>query len=541
MSANHSTLRYTGPRPFTERERDRFFGRDEDIEALARTIRLNRLTVLTGKSGMGKSSLLQAGVVPALAEEKFRTLFIRFGAWQPGQISPLQRVIDQLSALPESRNAILDAVSAKAKPSFWQLCKAIASRSTRLLLVFDQFEELFLYPADQVKAFGEAFAHGVLGEIPESFNEHFRELRRHKKLSPEDIAFIQAEIPLHIVFSIRSDRMDKLQYLVDYVPTILRNCYNLGPLSEFGARAAIIKTARAEGDFLSPAFRYAPEALDRIIGELTRPDERGQLREIQSFLLQIICQYAEERIVIGKKVALVQADDLGDIASIIGAFYEFQINKISADATQQTYARDFVEDGLIFEGVRMILNEEIILKKFLLTNATLTALENTHLIRGENADGGRRTYELSHDALVAPIARIREVRTIAAERLRLEAETAEAMKKAQAEIRRVKELEDLKNKAEVSSKKAKTFSVIAIGIAALAVAAAGWAVVAEKQAEANECTANAALRDFWEGEIATSKENLKTYQDANATVTVGILQRKIDSLTQKVNTLHRCE
>lgn len=548
-------LRYTGPRPFTESESDRFFGRDEDIDALVRTVRLNRMTVLTGKSGMGKSSLLQAGVVPVLEKEGYMALPARFEAWEAGKISPLNRLMEQLAALPESRNAVLEKVNA-APVSLWQQCKALSSQRP-LLLVFDQFEELFTYPDAEVAVFGEALARAILNALPPDFEKRLTALQQQQALSDAETAFIEREMPLRVVFSIRSDRMDRLTRLVDVLPSILRNCYDLAPLSEFGARAAIIKTARAEGAFASPAFRFSPDALAHILQELTRPDERGRAREIQSFLLQIICQYAEERVVIGKEALVVETADLGDISEIIGAFYEYQISKISPQNDQQARAREFVEDGLIFDGVRMTLNEEYALGKFALQPATLAALENTHLIRAEAADGGRRNYELSHDALLEPINRLREARLAEATRRQLEAETEAARQKAEAEAQRARELEALKDKAEAekvkaeaASRSAKQRSRIAAGVAVLALLAAAWAWYAQTQAKqataaaekakreaiANECKANTAYLGFLKSQLETQERGLIAYREVGdaAKRLTEITERAIDSLGREI-------
>ena len=131
-------LRYTGPRPFTERESDRFFGRDEDIEALVRTIRLNRMTVLTGKSGMGKSSLLQAGVVPQLEEEGYTAIPVRFEAWEADKNQPA-RAPDGAALRPCRRAATRcwKPLLAMTAPTLWQYCKAVSSQRP-LLLVFDR-------------------------------------------------------------------------------------------------------------------------------------------------------------------------------------------------------------------------------------------------------------------------------------------------------------------------------------------------------------------------------------------------------------------
>ncbi|MBI4626133.1 MAG: ATP-binding protein, partial [Verrucomicrobia bacterium] len=62
---------------FTEDSRAFFFGREKETEELVRLIRRNTLTVLFGQSGLGKSSLLQAGAFPVLRNADFLPLYLR--------------------------------------------------------------------------------------------------------------------------------------------------------------------------------------------------------------------------------------------------------------------------------------------------------------------------------------------------------------------------------------------------------------------------------------------------------------------------------
>lgn len=66
--------RYPGSHPFRDTELDRqlFFGRDQEREALKHLILSERLVVLFAKSGMGKTSLLNAGVFSGLRARNLR-------------------------------------------------------------------------------------------------------------------------------------------------------------------------------------------------------------------------------------------------------------------------------------------------------------------------------------------------------------------------------------------------------------------------------------------------------------------------------------
>ncbi len=85
---------------------------------------------------------------------------------------------------------------------------------------------------------------------------------------------------IRIVCAIRSDRMSLLDKLKPQVPQILANRYELQSLSKAEARSAIVQPAQEKGEYVSLAFEYTPQALDTMLGYLTKggPVESFQLR-----------------------------------------------------------------------------------------------------------------------------------------------------------------------------------------------------------------------------------------------------------------------
>jgi hypothetical protein len=65
---------YVGPPPFERGDRGRFFGRDGETQELVSLIIAHRNIVLYAESGAGKTSLLNAQVVPFLEDEQFEVL-----------------------------------------------------------------------------------------------------------------------------------------------------------------------------------------------------------------------------------------------------------------------------------------------------------------------------------------------------------------------------------------------------------------------------------------------------------------------------------
>src|SRR5438067_879468 len=94
---------YLGLRYYTEADAEWFFGREEDCQTIIANLRATRLTVLYAPSGVGKSSLLRAGVARQLHELAQRRLAGRgspgylpvvFGAWKDDPVEELSAAIE---------------------------------------------------------------------------------------------------------------------------------------------------------------------------------------------------------------------------------------------------------------------------------------------------------------------------------------------------------------------------------------------------------------------------------------------------------------
>ncbi len=160
----HKSNRYPGARPFSPDQQHLFFGRDKAVRELYGLLQLQQLVILYSKSGLGKSSLLNAGILPLVEKEgRLDSLNIRFNAWTEGKTDMPAQI---------TRDAILNGVDGNTflqkifpdDSSLWYAAKtrqlnSLQRKSKRgLLLVFDQFEELFTYPDEAIQQFGRQFS-----------------------------------------------------------------------------------------------------------------------------------------------------------------------------------------------------------------------------------------------------------------------------------------------------------------------------------------------------------------------------------------------
>lgn len=209
---------YKGLESYSEADSDYFFARDSFRDLIAANLMASRLTVLYGPSGVGKSSLLQAGVMPLLrqtSEGAFSYLAVEdaivvyCGSWRNDPLVELGRAL--LHAVP-TPVAVSDLLAENPALSL-ELLQEVASRlGADIYLLLDQFEELALYHTGDS---GEAF---------------YAELARIVKAPG---------LPVSVLVGVRDDALATLDRLEPYVPRVLDNKLRLEQLTQSEAREAI--------------------------------------------------------------------------------------------------------------------------------------------------------------------------------------------------------------------------------------------------------------------------------------------------------------
>ena len=445
--------RYPGVKPFTEKEAHLFFGRKGDISQLSRFIRTEDLVVLHGKSGLGKSSLINAGILPLVEQQKsnrYIPLQIRLRSYNPKVPQDLFEIFNQ--GLEREKNFI-DDIPTKTT-SIWHAMKSreycdLGDKPPKYLLILDQFEELFTYPQEQYMEFGRELASLYNRRMP----KEFRKLLRHETIGNPDFEqklkdekledWIDQPVELKILIAIRTDKFNLLDKFSAFLPEILVNAQLLEPFTKNQAKMAIQNPAKIEGDFDSPAFGFEKTAIDKVVDFLAS-ESNGQ---VEGFQLQIICRNIEENIIKfdeGKenKAARMSIKKLkakkgepkysienveADFGDILRRYYDEQIATLAPK--EQKQARELIEDQLIADDRRVSLDQAII--QNFVDEDLLVKLVDTRLIRREPNNLGGFSYEISHDTLLAPVMEAR----------------GERRKKEQQKERRQKALDAAKQRA----------------------------------------------------------------------------------------------
>jgi len=406
-----SHTRYPGAQPFSDDELSRktFFGRERESADLANKILANRLVVVYAKSGLGKTSLLNAGVAQRLRSEKYLPLIVRVNDVQRG---PFTSVLAGIRTAAE-RQMVEYVPGNQASP--WHFFKTAEFWQGDLLLtpvlILDQFEELFtLQSAEQRAAFLSDLGSLVRCVPPSTTPQMDLDATKSGDLRNE---LTDTPPALRIVLSLREDYLGFLEEATDWIPQILDHRFRLTPLSVEAATAALTGPAGIEDNALqTKPFSYDPETVSTIINHLSRRSTyltSHTARSVEPFQLQVICQRieriaAERQQRTGNALTLTMREIGGEVA-LKATLQDFYKQELSALPTrrQRRAVRRLCEEHLISpEGRRLSLEENEIHRQLKLSCETLRKLVDSRLLRSDQrADS--IYYELSHDTLVEPV------------------------------------------------------------------------------------------------------------------------------------------
>jgi type II secretory pathway predicted ATPase ExeA len=144
-SAASATVPFVGLRPFDTADTAWFFGRDRETAALTRKLRASRFTAVVGPSGSGKSSVVRAGVVPLLQSDGWQQIITTPGSAPLARLARALASADADDRLAEARRFRFDATLRASAFGLAGIADTLRTNAHRLLLVIDQFEELFRY------------------------------------------------------------------------------------------------------------------------------------------------------------------------------------------------------------------------------------------------------------------------------------------------------------------------------------------------------------------------------------------------------------
>ncbi|SKA71437.1 HEAT repeat [Thiothrix eikelboomii] len=366
---------YPGLRPYREDEYHKFFGRQADAEILIDKLLTNRLTLLFAASGVGKSSLLQAAIIPKLKAAEGENLSV---AYHNDWISPPTQSVKLavLNALQASKIIAADTdFSDDTLPEILSFSSALVRPP--FVLILDQFEEFFRYQ-----------------RAGSEFQIFIDQL----------ITLITAPpLALSLVISMREDFALELNAFKPKLPTILfENFYRLEKLGRDTALMAIEAPVKQLG------FRYEPELLKALTHDLLSREldlnpnlPVAELRmTVEPPYLQIVCAHVWElnKNNPDKSLHLASYIKAGRAQGILKSYIEHTLDSFS-HKEKRLAAQAF--DLLVNQrGVKMAYTVPALAKTLKVKNSELQAvlekLEKVRVLRKQQR-AEETWYELYHD------------------------------------------------------------------------------------------------------------------------------------------------
>jgi len=388
---------YRGLEPYTEEYQDYFVGRERDKKVIISNLYGMPLTIFYGVSGVGKSSVLLAGVAPKLRETENLAVVV-FRDWQGD---------DFARAL---KNTILDAVNQRKVKEinpdptdrldqFLRKCNEAVN--SPVFLILDQFEEYLLNhpPSKAEDGFDAQFARAVN----------------------------RRDLGVHILLAVREEELSKLDRFRGRIPNYLGNLLRLSPLDRataiqairqplivYNGRVAEDRRMEIEESLVEKIIEKARQQPLDASGGGQSPAQPPEELPIETPVLQLLLKrlWEEERNSGSHRLRLSTFEEkLGGAEHIIGDYLEEVLNTQLDEAQRETAAqvlrflvtpsgtKTAHEPGDLAEWAKLEVDQ---------VRSVLDALSlrpNTRILRKVSVPGQADRYEISHDVLAQAILR----------------------------------------------------------------------------------------------------------------------------------------
>ena len=372
-----------------------FCGRDDESYDVTKLINAHIVVTLYGKSGVGKTSLLNAGVFPELREDDYLPISCRLGMRNENDEKSYQDIIittiENASARTETINVIDPQTKIQADDFLWNYFARHRfynknGDEVTPVIVLDQFEELFRHKHDWVETL----------------------LRQLHYLTDKDHTLDSCEIGgyeyhyktnFRFVISIREDDLYRLEDCIDncYLSSLKRCRYRLRGLSDQSASDAIL----IPGKGLFRENECTPIA-DTIISIARNQDDNT----VSTNILSLICN---------RIFAEAQRLGLDHIpSSLVNTFVQgnpFEKFYNEATAGFSNREKSYIEDHLVDSTGRRNSVPETDFLLHVPGGAALLKGDNRILQRtSTSSDGSTYRVELIHDSFCAPLSIQKEKR-----------------------------------------------------------------------------------------------------------------------------------
>lgn len=382
---------YKGLIPYTEKDAVYFFGREKETRLIIANLFASPLTLLYGPSGVGKTSVLRAGVASDLTR-RLNLKVVIHSEWQGAPLTKLKLVLNVLAGAEgnfDTNLSLQDFVT-----------QYTARLNSRLMIILDQFEEYFLYhPID---------------------DEFTIQLSR---------TIMRAEVPVSFLISIREDSLAKLDRFEGRIPILFDNYLRLEHLDDTAARSAIVNPVKKYNEiYLSgkEPFQIESELTEEVLQQLKSGRvlltsvglgaiNRSEAKKIETPYLQLVMTrlWTQEMKMGSRTLHLTTLKKLGGAEKIVKAHLDDVMKRLSSD--HQLLASRVFQYLVTPSGTKIALTADD-LASFVdaptpVVNSLLHRLseKDVRLLRPiESRENAELSYEIFHDVLASPILDWRE-------------------------------------------------------------------------------------------------------------------------------------
>jgi DNA-binding beta-propeller fold protein YncE len=386
---------YVGPRAYEQRERELFFGRDRETNELFSLVCAHPVVLFYSQSGAGKTSLLNAGVIPRLKAQGDQVFGVaRVGGKLPKETDEARLlnvfVFNALLSMQGERSQFPpERLSRMSLAEYLRSQERDEEREYFYplhVVVFDQFEEFFT-------SFPGRLAHqeGFFVNVSKA---------------------LEAYPLLRVVFTMREEYIAGLDPFARMLPERLKRRFRMERLRAEAALRAV------EGPLEGTGRRFGPRVAKKLVNNLMQVPIKyvgGTVSTTGEYVepvqLQIVCHNLWEAL--PTSVGVIDERDVskfGDVDSALAKYYSDALKKVIE-------TREKVDKSKTYEkGLRIWFEKSLITP--VRTRGTVymdeghpednpsppvvKLLEDLRLIRPE-LRGGATWYELTHDRFIEPI------------------------------------------------------------------------------------------------------------------------------------------
>jgi len=395
---------FPGPYAFRESDKNFFYGREKETHELCERTQKNILTVVFGKSGIGKTSLLQAGLIPELKKNYFFPVYMQPRFDEESEISPLEQVKSYIEKKLKEHD---EKVRSFEGLTLWEYFHRVQifGGLVKPLLIIDQFEEMFKIGKQNPEKISP-----LIVEIGDLIQD-WMPVVVQEKYKDKSISYPVNEMEYRVVVSLREDYLPQLINLKRWIPSLVngRYHYRISQMKGEDALHAVLKPGKEiiKDEAAIEIIKKIPESKDFDYIPYEMQENSWESKWIEPFLLSLVCYQANE------KRIKENADEISlgllssiSLTDIVKDYYDEIIRNLDCGDD----ARIAIEEELLTsEGERKLADIDSLKEKYAIPKKDIDALIDKRIIRREirnNVD----YIELIHDELARILIKIRDKR-----------------------------------------------------------------------------------------------------------------------------------